>query len=1170
MDKGNKLHAVSEPKSDPPKHEKDQPLSRKLETSGRLQGKPEKKKPQLVKRKSANEVKNVKVILQASTGGEKQLKSSLHTKAIKTKKHVKFTANIEHHDQKLRALRVRVICRKFAYKWIRFTYGRIRPSVARSHHYNKLLASCMKQWKEFWWTSCKEWKLIVRADYHSRRYWKNWCATYKTTVSNYHLNLIALHHWAEVLLKRYLKERRRKERLKLLSDSLYCEQLLRKSIKIWYSRLHRRLDIKSRFDRISAIGCTILKRRFFILWKLYIARKHRKCDLHSKAWTHYEIHITKLTFDALRLYAVKKRLHRYRTIEADDFQAFKLQEKYWNKWILRCEQSDDLKRYASYKLARNQYRNRIKRQTWNHWRQYVSWKRTRKQQYVKAEAFFILKALPRYFQRLKLYVEIRRIKFERQVEAIRLNNEILQAKMFYKWLTLYHLNQDVKVMLESAICHHQQHMLTTVFNKWKRTAYEAKDLHAKYDLALSIRNHKALKQTFQHWRNSKNMLLARKHRMELAIKRYRLRCISKCWKGWIKYTLERKRKYKEYFKANHHYSVALLSKTMDEWKSYNVLWGEINTKVADLAASKRILLLRDGFKQWRVAIRTIKELKAIETECNKIYHKNLLRKVLSNWYNYLSERTIEKQMQRTKLEEARIQLKASKLARIFSHWRISKNEIVKMRQKMEIVVNYDNRKCLRNAFMKWNKYVKLCFRKEVMVRQQIVHYTITIYFKYFSLWKKQYNQSIYQKEATALSLWQWTLMLQKKAFKAWLGYTKYKKDKAARFSKATEMRKQYLLKTGIVAWLRIGDEIAQQKKLAVSKRESESLYRIYHVVYKFARHWMFVTFSKQPTVRNLSAIPVPPLLIEDEGTSSNEKLEVTESFPSLQYLRDKQVKRRRPRIPDYLHSEYSNASNETAAVRLAAVKNRKVARIPSHLGKNEALVRTLDEIDANILPRKTPQPLIKEIPVPVHDYLDPVELKTDRDQLSHKISDSSSYQYVNKDGAKNKGLPRAINPVKLKTDRNQLSRKKSDSSSYQFIDEGAENKNLHYEINPTEQKTYGNRLSQKTLDSSLYQFINKEGAENKSLQWEILQIKDELQDFERLKLEYNCCIESRRDILNRLEQETNDDRVIDLDGRLKQINMLLDTQKAKLECNRPRIQQLLSHIRTLLRQHSTS
>ncbi|EDV22931.1 uncharacterized protein TRIADDRAFT_58640 [Trichoplax adhaerens] len=940
MDKGNKLHAVSEPKSDPPKHEKDQPLSRKLETSRRLQGKPEKKKPQLVKRKSANEVKNVKVILQASTGGEKQLKSSLHTKAIKTKKHVKFTANIEHHDQKLRALRVRVICRKFAYKWIRFTYGRIRPSVARSHHYNKLLASCMKQWKEFWWTSCKEWKLIVRADYHSRRYWKNWCATYKTTVSNYHLNLIALHHWAEVLLKR------------------------------------------------------------------------------------------KLTFDALRLYAVKKRLHRYRTIEADDFQAFK-----------KSNQTADLESLET-------------------------------QQYVKAEAFFILKALP---------------------------SEILQAKMFYKWLTLYHLNQDVKVMLES-------------------------------DLALSIRNHKALKQTFQHWRNSKNMLLAsgfmdesfycRKHRMELAIKRYRLRCISKCWKGWIKYTLERKRKYKEYFKANHHYSVALLSKTMDEWKSYNVLWGEINTKVADLAASKRILLLRDGFKQWRVAIRTIKELKAIETECNKIYHKNLLRKVLSNWYNYLSERTIEKQMQRTKLEEARIQLKASKLARIFSHWRISKNEIVKMRQKMEIVVNYDNRKCLRNAFMKWNKYVKLCFRKE--------------------------------------------------AFKAWLGYTKYKKDKAARFSKATEMRQQYLLKTGIVAWLRIGDEIAQQKKLAVSKRESESLYRIYHVVYKFARHWMYVTFSKQPTVRNLSAIPVPPLLIEDEGTSSNEKLEVTESFPSLQYLRDKQVKRRRPRIPDYLHSEYSNASNETAAVRLAAVKNRKVARIPSHLGKNEALVRTLDAIDANILPRKTPQPLIKEIPVPVHDYLDPVELKTDRDQLSHKISDSSSYQYVNKDGAKNKGLPRAINPVKLKTDRDQLSRKKSDSSSYQFIDEGAENKNLPYEINPTEQKTYGNQLSQKTLDSSLYQFINKEGAENKSLQWEILQIKDELQDFERLKLEYNCCIESRRDILNRLEQETNDDRVIDLDGRLKQINMLLDIQKAKLECNRPRIQQLLSHIRTLLRQHSTS
>lgn len=136
-------------------------------------------------------------------------------------------------------------------------------------------------------------------------------------------------------------------------------------------------------------------------------------------------------------------------------------------------------------------------------------------------------------------------------------------------------------------------------------------------------------------------------------------------------------------------------------------------------------------------------------------------------------------------------------------------------------------------------------------------------------------------------------------------------------------------------------------------------------------------------------------------------------LPSLQHLRDKQIKLLpSPRIPDYLFPEYKRASNTVLPVELSATMNsgNKANRIPSQLRKSKIGERTLGEIDINILPHDSSQPLSKG--ALSHDDNFRHE-RSDEDQLTHETHDFSSYQLISKgEEAKNKDLSQEIVEMK--------------------------------------------------------------------------------------------------------------------------------------------------------------
>lgn len=74
--------------------------------------------------------------------------------------------------------------------WVRRSFGRVLPHVAGHHHTLSLERKVFTAWREVWWDSRREWKLVIRADCHNR--FACWgeggdsgcdCANYRAQVS---------------------------------------------------------------------------------------------------------------------------------------------------------------------------------------------------------------------------------------------------------------------------------------------------------------------------------------------------------------------------------------------------------------------------------------------------------------------------------------------------------------------------------------------------------------------------------------------------------------------------------------------------------------------------------------------------------------------------------------------------------------------------------------------------------------------------------------------------------------------------------------------------------------------------------------------------------------------------------------------------------------------------
>ncbi|GFR92395.1 protein SFI1 homolog [Elysia marginata] len=69
---------------------------------------------------------------------------------------------------RVKELRIRCIARKFLFLWRLKVFGRVPLSVARKHYEDTILQKTFASWYDYWWEIVKEWRLEIRAEYHSR------------------------------------------------------------------------------------------------------------------------------------------------------------------------------------------------------------------------------------------------------------------------------------------------------------------------------------------------------------------------------------------------------------------------------------------------------------------------------------------------------------------------------------------------------------------------------------------------------------------------------------------------------------------------------------------------------------------------------------------------------------------------------------------------------------------------------------------------------------------------------------------------------------------------------------------------------------------------------------------------------------------------------------------
>ena len=69
---------------------------------------------------------------------------------------------------RLKEIRIRTQARKFLFLWIQKTYGKVTLSQAKTFYEKKIIAKCLKYWKDYWWETCGEMKLYIRAEYFNR------------------------------------------------------------------------------------------------------------------------------------------------------------------------------------------------------------------------------------------------------------------------------------------------------------------------------------------------------------------------------------------------------------------------------------------------------------------------------------------------------------------------------------------------------------------------------------------------------------------------------------------------------------------------------------------------------------------------------------------------------------------------------------------------------------------------------------------------------------------------------------------------------------------------------------------------------------------------------------------------------------------------------------------
>ncbi|XP_070707136.1 protein SFI1 homolog [Pempheris klunzingeri] len=631
-----------------------------------------------------------------SSGGETKQVRKVHTRKVPYR--VGYNWN---KGGRLKELRIRHLARKFLKIWMQNTFGRIRPHKAKSHYNSVVLRKAFEGWRDEWWTSRREWSLLMRAECHYRYYlyslafhgWRTFMSLQREKKSKIHnAQSFADRQRMRLIWDRwevFTEMRRMKNRMVESAREHSRLATLHSAWTLWQARLQQHQHFHALEDQALKQRVLILQRRTWLQWKEAHAAALCQKEKESKAEVHFVLRLKRKTLNHWKVYVFCLQTKKKSQDVARLACSLRLAMMCWNKWssALYHKQSEEHRLQAAGRFAVQS----VQRRVLEHWRAYVTLCREEAERNRVASQHHHHHLMSAGLQGLSLNVV--------RNKTHRLNNNM-------------------------AFQHYHQTTMSKYWKLWRDRLEEAEDksyqpLRGK---ALTKHSTSLLGSCFHHWREE---LAEQRHMQELEHRAdiwFSERMVPLCFNSWVEFTLQRR-----LHKQRRHKAEVYNQQRQCTWVFYT--WWERSEKHKEQMLSERLAILHEercrlqrAWGRWRQ--RTEQQINEEEKQeaSERLYLHRLLYKTVTQW----KDNSTEIRDRRNREQQACLQGDLSCMRRAVEKWKefVQSQRVKKSRVKH--MQRYHEVKLLKCTFMAWKTHhlqmSQIYIHAEELYRQQKLNF----------------------------------------------------------------------------------------------------------------------------------------------------------------------------------------------------------------------------------------------------------------------------------------------------------------------------------------------------------------------------------------------------------------------------------------------------------------
>ncbi|XP_019646060.1 PREDICTED: protein SFI1 homolog [Branchiostoma belcheri] len=317
----------------------------------------------------------------------------------------------------------------------------------------------------------------------------------------------------------------------------------------------------------------------------------------------------------------------------------KLTKGVWEMWVKKCEHREELKLLPVTRRARHHHRQVKLKKTWTIWTAYVQWRRHREAQYIRADAHYASRCLPRTLERWRWFVGLSQEKKDRQLRAVTFRREALQARFFYGWWTATQQSRDLRLMERMAILHHNGAVIKAHLKLWRLRAKEVrreqeKEFQSQEVAVQHYKYHLCLK-AVQQWKDFTLESITRQEQDRLALRHQYRRQLRRVWTGWTQYLDYRRSKLQRKARGDQHYQKHILGKVMQAWKLFHGQAKRVNAQVQQRVHNHNIVTLSWALATWHENVRTERQNQHKESQAQKHRERQMMKLLLKRQSEWL-------------------------------------------------------------------------------------------------------------------------------------------------------------------------------------------------------------------------------------------------------------------------------------------------------------------------------------------------------------------------------------------------------------------------------------------------------------------------------------------------------------------------------------------------------